>query len=272
MQISDHTRSEAAELCDAVRTVSGFSAVVALLQSEDGAVLSPVAWLLAGGVPGEAELTESASGNNPGSRALDLGITLVYSKTDNSPEDLPLWAAARGFTTGIVVPLLKYGTPFGAVYALRRDVAVPTEHEIYLAELAVAHGSRTLPVVVRNTTDEDGSEIMASRSYASVRDLLPLNFDDFQIDPIREQARFGNTDVSLSRTEFLMLYTLGSKPNEIVPHHVLLETCWPNDFPALSAVDATVYRLRKKLSLASNGMGKQIVKTVRGKGYMLAAS
>jgi DNA-binding response OmpR family regulator len=73
--------------------------------------------------------------------------------------------------------------------------------------------------------------------------------------------------VSLSRTEFIMLYTLAQMPGSIVPHHVLLEACWQEDVPALSAVDATVYRLRKKLSHAPGG--KELVKTVRGQGYAL---
>jgi DNA-binding response OmpR family regulator len=64
-----------------------------------------------------------------------------------------------------------------------------------------------------------------------------------------------------------MLYTLAQTPDSIVPHHVLLEACWQDDVPALSAVDATVYRLRKKLSHAPGG--RELVRTVRGQGYAL---
>ncbi len=257
-----------------MRAVSDFSAVVVLLQSQDGATLSPVSWLLGGGVPGEAELTEPAGADGPGARALSLGVTLVYSIDDNPADELPLWASARGFTTGLVIPLLKYGRPFGAVYALRRDLQPPSATEINLTELAVVHASRTLPVLVDSSLSDEEADEMSGFSpavYESVRDLSPLRFDGLHIDPIREQARLAGVEVSLSRTEFLMLYTLGRQANEIVPHHVLLEVCWPGDFPALSAVDATVYRLRKKLSLAAEDAGKQMVKTVRGKGYMLAA-
>ncbi len=275
MPITEHTQNTALELCQAVRAVSNFSAVIVLLQTEDAANLSPAGWLLGGGVPGEVELTEPATGDGPGARALKLGVTLVYDEDDNPPDELPLWASARGFTTGVVVPLMKHGKPFGAVYALRRDTQPPSATEINLTELAVVHGGRTLPVLVSPSLADDGEgEEMSGFSpvvYESVRDLSPLRFDGLHIDPIREQARLGGVDVSLSRTEFLMLYTLGRQPNEIVPHHVLLEICWPDDFPALSAVDATVYRLRKKLSLAAENAGKQMVKTVRGKGYMLAA-
>lgn len=273
--ISELTKTTSVELSEAVLTVSSFSAVVVLLQTGDGANLTPAGWILRGGVPGEVELTESASGDGPGARALALGVTLVYSEDDNPGDELPLWAIARGFTTGLVIPLIKHGRPFGAVYAIRRDLESPSATEINLAELAVVHGGRTLPVLThKQWSEDDEAEEMAGFSpavYESVRDLAPLRFDGLHIDPVREQARLGDVDVSLSRTEFLMLYTLGKQPNEIVPHHVLLEICWPDDFPALSAVDATVYRLRKKLSLAAVNAGKQMVKTVRGKGYMLAA-
>ena len=270
MPISDQVRTDAEELCEAVRYVSGFSAVVALLQAEDAAILVPAGWFLGGGVPGEAELTEPATGDSPGARALTLGVTLVYSEFDNPPTELPLWASMRGFTTGLVMPLIKHQLPFGAVYALRRDTEPPTDWEINLAELAVAHGGRMLPTLVNRVSPEiDGDASPNPAVYGSVRELQPLTFDGLQIDPLQEHARLGEIEVSLSRTEFLMLYTLGSKANEIVPHHVLLEMCWPGDFPALSAVDATVYRLRKKLSGASSGAGKDIVKTVRGEGYML---
>ncbi|MDA0676948.1 MAG: winged helix-turn-helix domain-containing protein, partial [Chloroflexi bacterium] len=156
----------------------------------------------------------------------------------------------------------------------RRDTHRPSEREINLAELAVEHFARSMPLLhyrMVGMFDDDVVDAAIS-SEQVVRDLQPLVFDGLHLDPVREQACIDGVDISLSRTEFLMLYTLGMSPDQIVPHHVLLQTCWPDDFPALSAVDATVYRLRKKLSLAETNAGRQIVKTVRGKGYMLCAA
>ena len=87
MPVTDHTRATADELCDAVRSVSGFSAVVALLQSQDGVILEPAGWQLGNWVPGHAELTEPATGTSPGAKALEMAITLVYSVDDNPPEE-----------------------------------------------------------------------------------------------------------------------------------------------------------------------------------------
>ena len=272
MAISEHTRRMADELSEAIRSVTSFSAAVTLLQLEDGKNLAPAGWRTGGWIPGDAELIEPAIGDRPGARAVTLGVTLAYSEADNPDRNLPDWAVSRGFTTAIVVPLIKHGKTFGAVYVVRRDPQPPTSEEVNLAELAVVHGSRTLPVLVRRP-DENEDEDASSFSMANdelVRDLTPLCFDRLQLDPVREQARLGGVDVSLSRTEFLMLYTLGRQVNEIVPHHALLQACWPEDIPALTAVDATVYRLRKKLSSAETEAGKRMLKTVRGKGYLLA--
>ena len=275
MPISEHTRQTANELSEAVRAVAGFSATVTLLQSEDGTNLTPAGHsrLETGNwAPGDSELTEPATGDAPGARAMALGVTLVYGHEDNPRRNLPFWAASRDFSTAIVIPLFKHQLTFGAVYAVRRDPQPPTSAEIHLAELAVTHGCRALPVLVRRLADEPDEDAVGFSVAANelVRDLAPLRFNGLQLDPVREQARLGGVDISLSRTEFMMLYTLGRQANEIVPHQSLLEACWPEDIPALTAVDATVYRLRKKLASAETSAGKQMLKTVRGKGYLLA--
>jgi DNA-binding response OmpR family regulator len=205
---------------------------------------------------------------------MSLGLTLVFGEEDNPASQLPEWVRSRGYTTGIVMPLASQQHLFGAVYAVRRDTHRPSEREINLAELAVEHFARSMPLpgsMMVGMFDEDAVDAAIS-SEQVVRDLQPLVLDGLHLDPVREQACIDGVDISLSRTEFLMLYTLGMSPDQIVPHHVLLQTCWPDDFPALSAVDATVYRLRKKLSLAETNTGRKIVKTVRGKGYMLSAA
>ncbi|MDA1297171.1 MAG: winged helix-turn-helix domain-containing protein [Chloroflexi bacterium] len=279
MTISEHTQQAAVELSETVRAVAGFSASVTLLQSENGSNLVPAGHsrLETGGwKPGDSELTEQATGDGPGARALTLGVTLVFSEGDNPGRSLPGWATSRGFATAVLLPLIKHGRAFGVVYIVRRDPQRPSAGEIHMAELAVVHGGRTLPVLVRRqdeTEDEDEAGYSPGAKVASepVRNLAPLLFEGLRLDPVREQARLGGVDVSLSRTEFLMLYTLGRQANEVVPHHALLAACWAEDIPALSAVDATVYRLRKKLSQADSAAGKQMLKTVRGKGYLLAA-
>lgn len=273
MSIPEHARQVADELCETVRSVSGFSAVVALMRSDSGVNLEPAGWRVGSWTPGESELTEPATGTSAGATVMSLGLTLVYGEEDNPASQLPAWVTERGYTTGIVIPLAGHDTVFGVVYAVRRDTHRPTARDINLAELAVEYFARSLPLpgsVMVGMVEDDAVDAAISADQV-VRDLEPLVFAGLNLDPIREQACIDGVDISLSRTEFLMLYTLGMNADQIVPHHVLLQTCWPDDFPALSAVDATVYRLRKKLSQVEARAGRQIVKTVRGKGYMLAA-
>ena len=74
--------------------------------------------------------------------------------------------------------------------------------------------------------------------------------------------------VSLSRSEFDLLYVLASAPGQVIDPDSLIESAFgdaPNN--GQRTVDATIYRLRRKLSRAPSG--ENIIKTVRGKGYLL---
>ena len=73
----------------------------------------------------------------------------------------------------------------------------------------------------------------------------------------------------LEVTEFSMLYALAKSAGNVVSPSDLIEMCWDGEpAPNTSAVDVTIYRIRRKL--ARTPAGKGIVRTVRGKGYMLA--
>ena len=98
--------------------------------------------------------------------------------------------------------------------------------------------------------------------------LRPIAVGSITVDPVYESIEVAGVAISLSRTEFTLVHTLAQEPGTVVPHHALLEACWPDEAPSLTAVDSMVYRLRRKLSQAPHG--KEIVRTVRGRGYVLA--
>jgi DNA-binding response OmpR family regulator len=71
--------------------------------------------------------------------------------------------------------------------------------------------------------------------------------------------------VSLTRLEFLLLRELMDRTGEAISKERLLATVWGYDFdPASNVVDVCVRRLRRKF-------GYDLVTTVRGEGYRLAA-
>lgn len=85
------------------------------------------------------------------------------------------------------------------------------------------------------------------------------------LDLGRLQADAGVGPVPLTRLEFLLLRELMEHQGESVSKDELLATVWGIDFdPGSNVVDVCVRRLRSKL-------GFDLIKTVRGAGYQLAA-
>jgi len=85
------------------------------------------------------------------------------------------------------------------------------------------------------------------------------------LDPIHLTADAGTGPVSLTRLEFMLLRELADHAGPSVAKGWLLATVWGYDFdPGSNVVDVCVRRLRSKL-------GFELIKTVRGEGYMLAA-
>jgi two-component system, OmpR family, response regulator len=85
------------------------------------------------------------------------------------------------------------------------------------------------------------------------------------LDLGRLQADSGDGPVPLTRLEFLLLRELMERAGESVPKERLLASVWGYSFdPHSNVVDVCVWRLRTKL-------GFDLIKTVRGEGYRLAA-
>jgi DNA-binding response OmpR family regulator len=95
--------------------------------------------------------------------------------------------------------------------------------------------------------------------------LAPCGTVKLALDTGRLEADAGHGPVPLTRLEFLLLKELASHAERPVPRSALLAAVWGFDFdPGSNVVDVCIRRLRSKL-----GFG--LIKTVRGKGYQLAA-
>jgi DNA-binding response OmpR family regulator len=93
-----------------------------------------------------------------------------------------------------------------------------------------------------------------------------LTSGGLSLDLWRLQADSGHGPVPLTRLEFLLLRELMDHSGESVPKGRLLASVWGYDFnPHSNVVDVCVGRLRTKL-------GFELIKTVRGEGYRLAAN
>ncbi len=91
------------------------------------------------------------------------------------------------------------------------------------------------------------------------------------LEPRTEKVTLDGQDVSLSKTEFDVLYLLALEPGTPIHQDTLLHGAWGADFVAQgNVVDVCVHRIRRKL-LKAKAWGGQCVQTVRGHGYMVVA-
>ena len=85
------------------------------------------------------------------------------------------------------------------------------------------------------------------------------------LDLMTRKARVDGNEVELSAREFILAETLFRHPGQVLSRQQLLSNVWGYDFdPGSNVVDVYVGYLRKKL-------GADLIETVRGMGYRLAA-
>ena len=83
------------------------------------------------------------------------------------------------------------------------------------------------------------------------------------IDPGKHQVWFENNLISLTVTEFRLLYNLAEHPGWVFTRFQIVEMLRGDDYPVTErAVDVQIVGLRKKL-----GVGGAYIETVRGVGY-----
>jgi len=93
----------------------------------------------------------------------------------------------------------------------------------------------------------------------------PLSVGALRLDPLRQRARMGDSEVRLTKVEFLILVTLVEARGRFVSREGLLREVWQMDFdPGTNLVYTHVANLRQKLT--DGGMA-DLLETVRGKGY-----
>jgi two-component system OmpR family response regulator len=103
----------------------------------------------------------------------------------------------------------------------------------------------------RVTGDDDSPELV-------VGDLV-LNEDSYEV-------RRGDTDITLTATEFELLRFLMRNPRRVLSKEQILDRVWSYDFGGRSSiVEIYISYLRKKI----DSIGAQMIHTVRGVGYSI---
>jgi two-component system, OmpR family, response regulator len=116
--------------------------------------------------------------------------------------------------------------------------------------------------------------------YARVRSLsrrppleapeTALRIADLEMDLLRRRVTRAGRPIVLLPTEFRLLEYLLRHAGRVVTRTMLLESVWGFHFePKTNIVETHVSRLRAKMD---RGFGQEMIKTVRGSGYMVDVS
>ncbi|MEM7083042.1 MAG: response regulator transcription factor [Pseudomonadota bacterium] len=95
-----------------------------------------------------------------------------------------------------------------------------------------------------------------------------IKIGDLSLDRTTQQVLRAGQEIDLSRREYKILDLLMMHSGELVTRTMLLEKIWGYGFdPKTSIVQTHVSRLRSKID---KPFDKELIKTVRGSGYMLS--
>jgi two-component system phosphate regulon response regulator OmpR len=127
--------------------------------------------------------------------------------------------------------------------------------------------------VLRRAQAPEGPPAPAADANAPARSKdTPLSFGGFLLDPVkRELRRASGGVVSLTSGEFDLLCAFARSPNRVLSRDQLLDLAKGRDWAINDrAIDAQVVRLRRKIE--RDPKSPELIKTVRGTGYVLAAA
>ena len=261
-------------LAEGLRIATGYPTAVTMLNRRQGNVLVPMAISSANGELKSGRIAqESFDGDTAAPNSARQGSAISLGRGGLAKDFLPDWAIESGYRSGIAAPISRGMEILGAVYVLRPEAKAPGLKTIGHTEVLTGFASRLLSAgaIQADATPAMGlSEFLTRAGRTPEPEKRPrIELPHLSLDPESEKLVIGGVAVSLSRTEFSMLYALAGSAGEVVSPSDLVETCWDGEpAPNTSAVDVTIYRIRRKL--ARTPAGKGVVQTVRGKGYMLA--
>ncbi len=94
-----------------------------------------------------------------------------------------------------------------------------------------------------------------------------LRVGALEVDAYRVEVRYAGSPLELTPSEFKLVQHMARTPGRVIDRSELYEAAIPDGDALERAVDIHVVNLRRKLREA--GGGEQLIRTVRGRGYVL---
>jgi two-component system response regulator MprA len=176
-----------------------------------------------------------------------------------------------------------------SVDAMVLDVAMPEPNGLEVCRRLRARGDRTpiLMLTARDLVDDRVAGLDAGADdylvkpfalaelRARLRALLrrnaasteQLSYGDLVLDLAAARVRRGGREVSLTRTEYLLLELFLRNPGRVLSHSQIFQAVWGYDF-GLRSNNLWVYVSYLRTKLEAGGEPR-ILHTVRGLGYVL---
>lgn len=115
------------------------------------------------------------------------------------------------------------------------------------------------------------AELLARLRALARRDPIErptvLGVGSLRMDPATRRVWRGDTEIELSKREYILLETFMRRPGQILSHQQLLDAAWAFEYePRSNVVEVYVRYLREKVDRPFDTVG---IETVRGLGYRL---
>jgi DNA-binding winged helix-turn-helix (wHTH) protein len=259
-----------------ILTITGFDAVVVYTRS-GGLGLQRRVFLKRDGDDNTASdsigaFEESMHGESAAARAAAHGVAISLGTGAPSFGGMPDWAARLGYASGVAAPMVVGHLTTGVAFGLCRGGNSVTLEQIDQMERFVSLSARLVAAYGSGTRSAARNRLsleLDAAGRAELGESRPIiKMEGLTLDPATDRSSVVGVPVSLSRSEFDLLYALAGTPGQVMDPGSLIESAF-GDAPdsGQRAVDATLYRLRRKLSRAPEG--EDIIRTIRGKGYLL---
>lgn len=97
--------------------------------------------------------------------------------------------------------------------------------------------------------------------------LPVISIGELEIKPAEHTATVNTVTLDLTAKEFAVLEYLAQHSGQVITRTMLMEHIWGSDFDTFSnVIDVYIRNLRRKLEAHSQ---ENLIKTIRGKGYVL---